>query len=121
MPINKNAYLRYKAIDLRLRSQYRSLPDMRDLIDACEKAIDYRPSIETIQKDIMVMRQDPPKGFAAPIKYCRRNYVYEYTDPDYTIDNIGLNDLDIDFKEEGSILNEHLNSIVFLFLSMIFI
>jgi hypothetical protein len=32
-----------------------------------------------------------------------------------------LNDLDIDFKEEGSILNEHLNSIVFLFLSMIFI
>jgi hypothetical protein len=28
---------------------------------------------------------------------------------------------DIDFKEEGSILNEHLNSIVFLFLSMIFI
>ena len=96
MPINKNAYLRYKAIDLRLRSQYRSLPDMRDLIDACEKAIDYRPSIETIQKDIMVMRQDPPKGFAAPIKYCRRNYVYEYTDSDYTIDNIGLNDLDID-------------------------
>lgn len=69
---------------------------MRDLIDACEKAIDYRPSIETIQKDIMVMRQDPPKGFAAPIKYCRRNYVYEYTDSDYTIDNIGLNDLDID-------------------------
>ena len=30
-------------------------------------------------------------------------------------------DLDIDFKEEGSILNEHLNSIVFLFLSVIFI
>lgn len=96
MPINKNAYLRYKAIDLRLRNRYRSLPDMQDLLDACEKAIDYRPSIETIQKDINAMRQDPPKGFAAPIKYCRRKYVYEYTDPEYSIDNIGLNDSDIE-------------------------
>lgn len=106
MPINRNAYMRYKAIDLRLRNRFRPLPDMEDLIDACAKAIDYRPSIETIQKDIKAMRQDPPKGFAAPIKFCRRKLVYEYTDPDYSIDNVGLNDSDIDgIKKALEVIN----------------
>lgn len=106
MGINKNAYLRYKAIDLRLRNRYRPAPNMEDLISACEKAIDYRPSSETIQKDIKMMREDPPNGFAAPIKFCRRKLVYEYTDSDYSIDKVGLNDADIDgIKKALEIIN----------------
>lgn len=106
MGINRNAYIRYKAIDLRLRNRYRPAPNMDDLIEACYDAIDYRPSIETIQKDIKMMREDPPKGFAAPIKYCRRKYVYEYTDPNYSIDKVGLNDADIEgIKKALEVIN----------------
>lgn len=106
MGINRNAYLRYKAIDLRLRNRYRPAPDMGELIVACEKAIDYRPSSETIQKDLKMMREDPPRGFAAPIKFCRRKLVYEYTDIDYSIDNVGLNDADIDgIKKALEVIN----------------
>ena len=106
MGINRNAYIRYKAIDLRLRNRYRPAPNMQDLIDACNDAIAYKPSIETIQKDIKMMREDPPKGFAAPIKFCRRKLVYEYTDPDFSIDKIGLNDADIEgIKKALEVIN----------------
>jgi predicted DNA-binding transcriptional regulator YafY len=106
MGINRNAYIRYKAIDLRLRNRFRPAPNMEGLIDACEKAIDYRPSVETIQKDIKMMREDPPKGFAAPIKFCRRNLVYEYTDINYSIDQVGLNDADIEgIKKALEVIN----------------
>ena len=106
MGINRNAYLRYKAIDMRLRNRYCSAPDMGDLIEACREAIEYRPSIETIQKDIKLMREQPPKGFAAPIKFCRRKLVYEYTDPSYSFDTIGLNDEDIEgIKKALEVIN----------------
>ena len=92
MGINRNAYIRYKAIDLRLRNRYRPAPNMQDLIDACCEALEYKPCIETIQKDIKMMREDPPKGFAAPIKFCRKKLVYEYTDPEFSIDKISVMD-----------------------------
>ena len=107
MGINRNAYLRYKAIDMRLRNRYCSAPDMGDLIEACRAAIEYRPSIETIQKDIKLMREQPPKGFAAPIKFCRRKLVYEYTDPSYSFDTIGLNDEDIEGIKKALEVMEH--------------
>lgn len=96
MGINKNAYIRYKAIDLRLRNRYRSEPNMDELREACRASLGYLPSIDTIQLDIKKMRMDPPDGFSAPIKYCRRKMAYEYTDSYYSIDNIGLNNSDIE-------------------------
>ena len=40
MPINKNAYRRYKVIDLCLRNKMRTYPNMNDLLAAIEEKLD---------------------------------------------------------------------------------
>ena len=92
MPVTKNPYLRYKAIDDRLRNRQRHLPTILDLIDACTRATEHEPSLDTVVKDIKNMR----KSFQAPIKYCRSKGVYEYTDDAYRFDGVGLMEQDID-------------------------
>jgi predicted DNA-binding transcriptional regulator YafY len=92
MPVTKNPYLRYKAIDARLRNRQKPFPTIHDLIDACKRETEHEPSLDTVVKDIKNMRY----SFHAPIKYCRSKAVYEYTDDTYRFDGVGLMEQDID-------------------------
>ncbi len=91
MPVTKNPYLRYKAIDSRLRNRQMPKPTIKDLIMACERETENRPSLDTVVKDIKNMRG----YFNAPIDYCRTKKVYEYTDDTYRFDGVGLMEQDI--------------------------
>jgi len=101
MGVKNYAQQRYKVIDNLLTNSMRRYPTMQDIIDKCEERIDRRPSPETVQKDIAKIRLHPPDGFNAPIEYNSVYKGYEYTDSDFTIDRIGLNDHDIDSLKQA--------------------
>lgn len=99
MPVNRNALIRYKTIDLCLQNRYRKWT-LEDLIDACSDAlyeyegIDKGVSRRTVQMDIQLMRSDK-LGYNAPIVITDRKY-YTYEDPNYSIMNIPLSEGDLD-------------------------
>lgn len=99
MPVNRNALIRYKTIDLCLQNRYRKWT-LEDLIDACSDAlyeyegIDKGVSRRTVQMDIQLMRSDK-LGYNAPIVIKNQKY-YTYEDPDYSIMNIPLSEGDLD-------------------------
>ncbi|WP_276090318.1 WYL domain-containing protein [Pedobacter sp. JY14-1] len=57
--------------------------------------IDIDVSNRTLDGDIALMRHCQQLNYKAPIKYCRINKGYHYTDPDYSIDHLPLNQSDI--------------------------
>ena len=78
MPINKNAYRRYKVIDACLRNKMRRYPNMKELLAALEEKLGVNTTAETVQKDIAVMKMLPPDGFDAPIKFNRTHLGYDH-------------------------------------------
>jgi predicted DNA-binding transcriptional regulator YafY len=95
MPVNKEAYIRYRILDSCLRNKARPFPSMDELIQACTDVLGKAFSNSTIQKDLYDMRYDEGLGFLAPISFNRAKSGYQYTDPNYTISSIPLNDGDI--------------------------
>jgi predicted DNA-binding transcriptional regulator YafY len=99
MPVNRNALIRYKTIDLCLQNRYRKWT-LEDLIKACSDAlyeyegIDKGVSRRTVQMDIQLMRSDK-LGYNAPIIVSEKKY-YSYEDRDYSIMNIPLSEGDLD-------------------------
>jgi predicted DNA-binding transcriptional regulator YafY len=87
MPANKEALVRYRAINRCLIERKRSSQD--DLIDACTEAIGAHVSWRTIAGDIKAMRTDEQLGYMAPIKNIRGEG-YFYSDKNYSIDSIPL-------------------------------
>ena len=98
MPVNRNALIRYKTIDLCLQNRYRRWT-LEDLIDSCSEAlyeyegIDKGVSRRTIQMDIQLMRSDK-LGYNAPIMVLEKKY-YTYEDPNYSIMNIPVSESDL--------------------------
>ncbi|MFM1829017.1 MAG: hypothetical protein RL624_1258 [Bacteroidota bacterium] len=92
----KSAYRRYKVIDGMLRNPMRRFPTIEDIIEACWQKLDFRPSVETIQKDMANMKLPYPDGFDAPIKFNRSKMGYEYTDLDYSMLGLSLRPEDIE-------------------------
>jgi predicted DNA-binding transcriptional regulator YafY len=94
MPTNKEALVRYRVIN-------RCLKDFRyatreKMIRACEDVLSISPiSPRTIYQDIRDMKQDERLGYFAPIKLDRGKTAYYYEDPDYSIDNIPLNEEEV--------------------------
>lgn len=102
MPINKKAFRRYKVIDNLLRYKMRRFPTLEEIAETCIEKLDLRSlSTETIRKDIDHMRESPPNGFDAPIKYHATHRGYYYTDSDYSIDKISLSSEDVDALKES--------------------
>jgi predicted DNA-binding transcriptional regulator YafY len=99
MPVNKDALIRYRVINRRLKNKYKEYPTLRELIDACEEALGKPLSVRTIQADIQAMRYDSDLGYNAPISYDAKIGGYKYTDDKYSIDNIPLNQEDLDTLE----------------------
>jgi predicted DNA-binding transcriptional regulator YafY len=98
MPVNRNALIRYRAIDNCLRNRLRRWT-LEDIIQACSDAlyeyegIDKGVSRRSIQMDIQMMRSDK-LGYSAPIIVLEKKY-YTYEDPDYSITNIPLTERDL--------------------------
>lgn len=99
--LSKSALGRMKVIDRLIRNSMRKYPTMEEIMEACEESLGYEPSPETIQKDIRYMKADPPLGFGAPIKFSRRYMGYEYTDPDFTIERLSLNEHETEAIEKA--------------------
>ena len=102
MPINKNAFKRYKVIDMLLRNNMRRFPTLEELTEMCKEKLDLRRlSTETIRKDIEHMREPQPSGFDAPISYNKIKRGYEYLDADFVFGGVSLNDSDVGAIKES--------------------
>ena len=103
MPVNRNALIRIRTIDICLRNRYRKWT-LDDLINACSDAlyeyegIDKEVSKRTIQLDIQMMRSDK-LGYNAPIIVTDKKY-YTYEDPEYSITNNPLTENDLNKLNE---------------------
>jgi len=94
--LNKQALIRYRIIDELIRKG--DYPSMQDIISKCEYRLGKWFSVETIQKDIEAMKNDISLGYEAPIYYNRTYKGYEYTDENYSVNNLNLK------KEEYEVL-----------------
>ncbi|WP_312825672.1 WYL domain-containing protein [Epilithonimonas sp.] len=98
MSSNKNALIRYKTLDKCLKNKYKKYT-LEDLIDECSEALfefDGKESFvskRTIQLDLQNMRSEK-FGYEAPIEVYERRF-YRYSDPDYSIHNISVNENDL--------------------------
>ena len=96
MAVNKNALMRYRVIDRCLTNSARPFPTKADLQRACEEELygsyHERISASTIEKDMWAMKNESSLGFYAPIAFNRDQRGYQYTDPDYSINDVQLND-----------------------------
>jgi predicted DNA-binding transcriptional regulator YafY len=113
MPKNKDALIRYRVINRCFREK--KSVSLQELRAACERALDIYPISErTIEADISAMRNDGRLGYNAPIKMDRINRVYYYEDPEYSIDNIPLNEEELESLVFASRLLEQFKGIEIL-------
>ena len=96
MSLNKEAYIRYIIIDTCITNKQKPYPSMEHLIEECERKLGKQFSISAIQKDIKTMKEDELLGFIAPIKFSKSNNGYFYSDPEYSIRKISLQESDIE-------------------------
>ena len=99
MPVNKEAFLRYRIIDRMLRDKAHPYPEMDDLIDELEEKLGKSFSVSTVQKDIKSMKEDDLLGYNAPIKFHRAHKGYYYTDENFSITEVPLSEEDINAIE----------------------
>jgi predicted DNA-binding transcriptional regulator YafY len=90
MPVTKNALLRYQVLNdcFRNRGKYWSKKELIDKLDEN----DIRIAERTLKLTIEAMRHDDRLGYHAPIAWCYTNHGYYYTDPEYSINLINLNE-----------------------------
>lgn len=96
MPVNKEAYLRYKIINRCLLNKKKPYPTMDDLRAELRKTLGSEFSISTVQKDIKAMKEDQVLGYDAPIGFHRSYLGYYYTEEGYSIDGLGIDDAELD-------------------------
>ncbi len=100
MPVNKYALLRYRIIDRKIASKYNPFPTKEDLRQACEDELygsnEGKISLSTIDKDLFAMRNESNLGYYAPIAFDKANKGYYYTDADYSIQEMPLNEADLE-------------------------
>jgi len=106
MPANKYALLRYRIIDRVIRNHRTGYPSKEDLRQACEEALygssGERISMSTIDKDLWAMRNESELGYYAPIRFNKQYQGYEYTDENYSISDLPLNEDDLDVLKEAT-------------------
>ena len=108
MPVNKEAFIRYRLIDLCLRNKRNPFPNSQDLMDVFEEKLGKTFSLRTIIGDVKAMKEDEALGYNAPIKFSRKEGGYHYTDPNFTIASVSLSDKDIQAIEFAtSVLHQY--------------
>ncbi|MCB0479475.1 MAG: WYL domain-containing protein [Crocinitomicaceae bacterium] len=129
MPHIKNALIRYRIIDRCLKNKYKPFPTKQDLRQACEDAL-FGSTVgehicdSTIEKDMFAMKMEHD----APIKYSKREKGYYYEDPEFSINDVPLNEDDLEsirfaaetlfqfkdvqmFRQFGSTLDKIINKV----------
>ncbi|MBU3743151.1 MAG: WYL domain-containing protein [Sediminibacterium sp.] len=91
MPVNKNALLRYYAIDACLTNSMRPFPNLEQIRRRVMQQLDGDISISMINKDLAQMRD----LYAAPIKYDKVKRGYCYSTPGYSIKSLPLSEEEI--------------------------
>ncbi len=111
MPVNLNAFIRYKTIDSCLRNDFLK-SDIKLLIRKCSEAVsekmgeEIRISERTIREDIRVLRSNI-LGFDAPI-ICAEG-IYSYSDPSYSILNTSISERELLIDIQDLLLEEYSN------------
>jgi predicted DNA-binding transcriptional regulator YafY len=106
MPKNKNATIRYKLINQMLLNGKSA--SKRAIADACYEKIGKEVSLRTVENDIYAMRYNDGLGYFAPIEYDHSKMGYVYTDPDYSIDKIPVDDADLNkLRFAASLLHQY--------------
>ena len=99
MPANKYALLRYRIIDRCLTNKAKPFPSKEDLRQECEDVLygsdGINISTSTIEKDMWAMRNESELGYYAPIEYHKIHRGYYYSDEDYSIRDVHLNEEDL--------------------------
>ena len=114
MPANKFATIRYHVIDKMLRNKYKPYPSVEDIIEKCSEVLLKPISLSSIEKDIRAMKNDEALGYFAPIGFSRTHKGYFYTDEEYSIDSVPLNDDEIEaVKFATNILTQFKNIAIF--------
>lgn len=105
MPINREQYLRYQTLDRCFRDKNKRY-FKEDLLRACIDTLSYHHcgdyvslSTRTIDEDIKNMQKEP---LHAPIekKFSNRFVYFRYSDPNYSINNLTLNQQELDQLNE---------------------
>ncbi len=86
MPLNREAYTRYRLIDARLRRKPH--PHLEELIEYVSEKFDKPVSRRTLQLDLQEMRYNQALNFNAPIVYDKKEKCYYYSDENYSINNL---------------------------------
>ena len=86
MPLNRDAFTRYRLIDERLRRKPH--PTLEDLIAHVSEHLDKPVSKRTVQLDLQEMRYSQSLKFEAPIIFDRAAKSYSYSDGGYSINNL---------------------------------
>lgn len=114
MPANKFATIRYHVIDKMLRNKYRPYPSVEDIMEKCSDVLLKPISKSSIEKDIRAMKNDEALGYFAPIEYSRNYRGYYYSNEDYSIDLVPLNDDEIEAVQFATnILTQFKNVAIF--------
>jgi len=113
MPVNRNALVRYKTIDICLQNRFRK-STLEALVEACSEALyEYEGirkgvSRRSVQADIQMMRSDK-LGYNAPIVVVDKKY-YTYEDKNYSITNTPVSVADLEkLTESVEILKQFQN------------
>jgi len=85
MPLNKDAYLRYRLIDQCLTNKQHKFPTKEYILSKIEEVIG-RISVSSLEKDIGKMKE----LFDAPIYFDRARKGYCYTQEDFSLNGIPL-------------------------------
>jgi predicted DNA-binding transcriptional regulator YafY len=86
MPLNRDAFTRYRLIDERLR--HKPNPTLEELIVHISENLDRPVSKRTVQLDLQEMRYSQSLKFEAPIVFDRAQKSYAYSDTGYSINNL---------------------------------
>ncbi|AYO57334.1 hypothetical protein CO230_03865 [Chryseobacterium sp. 6424] len=116
MAQNKNAQIRYKALDKCFANQYRKFY-IDDLIDYCSDILSHHYAQETTVSrrqmfdDMDFMKSEA--GFDAPIESVKdgRKVFYRYSDPEFTILKKPLNPAEMDSLQEALETLSRMNNI----------
>lgn len=114
MPVNLNAFIRYRTIDACLKNQFITC-DIGYLISKCSEAISNKAgeiksvSERTVRNDIRTLRSDI-LGFNAPI-VCEDG-IYKYLEPEFSIFNTPIADTELLIEIQNLLVEEfdHINS-----------
>lgn len=100
MSVNKNALIRYKVLDTCFKNVGKKY-FIQDLIEACEKVLlEIDPASDGISRrqifdDIAFMESREGWGIELQRKRIGKRVFYQYSDPDFSINNMPLNEVEI--------------------------